>query len=101
MEITTLACMSPTTSQSLEEKINDKLIPGDLSLSEVEFHDGMTYIPEENRETCRQQFVVTNLALLECPCFAEGHTQMRPLSSTSVLQSGCWWLCRPGHYAKC
>lgn len=64
MAITTLACVSPTTSQSLEEKINDKLIPGDLSLSEEEFHDSMTNIPEENRETCRQQFVVTDIALL-------------------------------------
>lgn len=93
--------MSPTTSRSLEEKINDKFIPGDLSLSEEEFHDSMTNIPEENRETCRQQFVVTNIALLMCSCSAERHIQMRPLSSTSVLQSGCWWPCRPGHYAKC
>lgn len=50
MAITTLACVSPTTSQSLEEKINDKLIPGDLSPSEEEFHDSMTNIPEENRD---------------------------------------------------
>lgn len=42
--------MSPTTSQSLEEKINDKLIPGDLSPAEEEFHDSMTNTPEENRD---------------------------------------------------
>lgn len=50
MAITTLACVSPTTSQSLEEKINDKLIPGDLSPAEEEFNDSMTNIPEENRD---------------------------------------------------
>lgn len=50
MAITTLACVSPTTSRSLEEKINDKLIPGDLSPAEEEFHDSMTNIPEENRD---------------------------------------------------